>query len=82
MEKLQATMVKYCHVKGYERGQDSSNYSQSKRSTEDAQKDAKGLQHGHGLEAVAVVPCRLIRHNGAEGQVGYTITFTKKTDFY
>lgn len=55
-------------VRGYESCHDSSRYSQSKGSTEDTQEDAKGLQQGHGLKAVAVVSCRLVRHDGAEGR--------------
>lgn len=53
-------------VKGYESSHDSSGNAKSEGSTEDTQKDAKGLQQGHGLEAVAVVSCRLVRHDGAE----------------
>lgn len=56
-------------MKGYECSHDSGGHPESKRSTEDAEEDAEGLEHGHGLKAVAVVPCRLIRHNGAGGQV-------------
>lgn len=56
-------------MKGYESSHDSSGHPKSKGSTEDAQEDAKGFQQGHGLEAVAVVPCRLVCHNGAEVQI-------------
>lgn len=55
-------------MKGYESCHDSSSYPKSKGSTEDTQEDAEGLQQGHGLKAVAVVSCRLVRHDGAEGQ--------------
>lgn len=55
-------------MKGYEGGHNSCNNTESKRAAEDAQKDAEGLQHGHGLKAVAVVTCRLVRHNGAAGK--------------
>lgn len=53
-------------VKGYESSHDASGHSKSQGSTENTQKDAKGFQHGHGLKAVAVVSCRLVRYNGTE----------------
>lgn len=55
-------------MKRYESGHDPGGHSKSEGPAEDPQEDAKGLQHGHGLEAVAVVSCRLVRHDGAEGQ--------------
>lgn len=54
-------------VKGYESRHDSCSHPESERSTEDAQEDAEGLQQSHGLEAVAVVSGRLVRHDGAAG---------------
>lgn len=55
-------------VKEYESCHDAGSHPESKRATEDAQEDAEGLQQSRGLEAVAVVSCRLVRHDGAEGQ--------------
>lgn len=70
--RLTRTLCTWCErkqqVKGYEGGHDSSRYSKCKGSTEDAQEDTEGLQQGHGLKAVAVVSCGLVRHNGAEGR--------------
>lgn len=68
-------MVLYCNrprdtqVRGYESCHDSSGHAKSKGAAEDAQEDTEGLQHGHGLEAVAVVSCGLVRHDGAEVRI-------------
>lgn len=55
--------IQYCTSKGYQSSYDSSCHSKSKRTTEDAQEDAKGLQHGHGFKCVSVVSLRLICYN-------------------
>lgn len=64
-------------LKGYESGHDASGHPKSKRSTEDTQEDAEGIQQGHGLKAVAVVSRRLVRHNGAEAQIDREYTQIK-----
>lgn len=53
----------YSTSKGYQGSYDSSCHSKSKRTTEDPQEDAKGLQHGHGFKRVSVVSLRLICYN-------------------
>lgn len=52
-------------MRGYESCHDSSGHAKSEGPAEDAQEDTEGLQQGHGLEAVAVVSCGLVRHDGA-----------------
>lgn len=67
-------------MNGYESCHDSSRYSKSKGSTEDAQEDTEGLQQGHGLKAVTVVSCRLVRHDGAEGRRHRDVDVRTKND--
>lgn len=57
------------YVSGYESCHESGRHPKSKGATKDAKEDAERFQHGHGLKAVAVVSCRLVRHDGAEGQI-------------
>lgn len=52
---------------GYESRHDSRRHPESEGAAEDAQEDAKGLEQRRGLEAVAVVSCRLVGHDRAAG---------------
>lgn len=47
-------------MRGYESGDDSSGHPQSKGAAENSQENAKGLEHGHDFEGVAVVALRLV----------------------
>lgn len=53
---------------GYKSRHDSRRHPESEGAAENTQEDAEGLEQRRGLEAVAVVTCRLVGHNGAAGR--------------
>ena len=52
---------------GYKSRHHASSHTQGKGPTEDPEEDAQRLQHGHDFKGVAVIPLRLIGHNGPVG---------------
>lgn len=50
---------------GYQGRHHTGGHAQGERAAEDPQEDAQGLEQGHHLEGVAVVPLRLVGHDGS-----------------
>lgn len=69
-------------VRGYESCHDSSGHAKSEGPAEDAQEDTEGLEQGHGLEAVAVVSCGLVRHDGAAARRGKKRSVRKRKSIF